>query len=461
MEAENQGIPADVVLIIDDDHDFCDDLTLVLGGDFKVLALHDGQAALDQVGELRPDVILLDLEFQPGQLPGLEVLEKLLALDDPPPVIMLSGNRDLNVVVQAIKMGAFHYVNKASGLHDLHNLLGQAMASRRHRLTILAQQSEVKRLMGNFIARDPVTHRVLEKVAQVAATPVNVLITGESGTGKEMVARRIHALSGVSGPFVGINCATVKGDLINSEVFGHVKGSFTGADSDHIGMIELATGGTLFLDEVGESSLDFQARLLRALGEKVYMRQGGHREIKVRTRILAATSKKLSEAMARGEFREDLYYRLNHFRIHVPPLRERPGDIMALAEAFLMKCAAELKKDVHGFSDGVKERLQAESWRGNVRELHSLVERAVIETRGKIIGLGDMFQVEEPDNSISLPYDKAKNLVVERWQREYVSERMRESGGNVSEAAKRAEMPRQSLQRLLRSLNLDPDEFRG
>ncbi len=451
----------DRVLIIDDAQEFCADLALVLGGDYQVHTCHDGAEALRDMGRLDPDLVLLDVDFQPGQMPGLEILENLRRADDPPPVIMLSGSKDLNVVVQAVKLGAFHYVNKGSDLHELRNLMARAMASRRSHLTIRAQRTEVRRLTGRFIAEDPATLRVLEKVEQVAATPVNVLITGESGTGKEMVARRLHDLSGVEGPFVGINCATLQGDLINSEIFGHVKGAFTGAERDHMGKIELAGGGTLFLDEIGESSLDFQARLLRALGEKTYSRVGDNKEKKVRTRILAATSKKLKDAMVNGDFREDLYYRLNHFRIHVPPLRERPGDILPLAQAFLVDCAAEFHKDVNQFSDGVIKRLRAETWPGNVRELHSQVERAVIVARTALVGLGDMFQVDEPDRTIRLPYDQAKDVVVERWQREYLAEKLRESSGNVSEAAQKADLPRQSFQRLLRKLNLDPDEFRS
>jgi DNA-binding NtrC family response regulator len=262
------------VLIIDDEPDFCSDLSLVLSRDFLVSASHDGKEALELVDELSPDLVLLDVEFRPGQMPGLEILEHLQAKEDPPPVIMLSGSRDINVVVQAVKLGAFHYVNKGADLPDLVNLMGMAMSSRRDRLTIMAQRAEVQRLTGNLIARDPATIKILDKVDQVAATDVNVLITGESGTGKEMIARRLHNESGVSGTFVGINCATFEGDLINSEIFGHVKGAFTGADRDHMGKIELATGGTLFLDEIGESDPKFQSRLLRALSEKTYTRVG-------------------------------------------------------------------------------------------------------------------------------------------------------------------------------------------
>jgi phosphopantothenoylcysteine decarboxylase/phosphopantothenate--cysteine ligase len=212
------------VLIIDDEPDFCSDLSLVLSRDFLVSASHDGKEALELVDELSPDLVLLDVEFRPGQMPGLEILEHLQAKEDPPPVIMLSGSRDINVVVQAVKLGAFHYVNKGADLPDLVNLMGMAMSSRRDRLTIMAQRAEVQRLTGNLIARDPATIKILDKVDQVAATDVNVLITGESGTGKEMIARRLHNESGVSGTLVGINCATFEGDLINSEIFGHVKG---------------------------------------------------------------------------------------------------------------------------------------------------------------------------------------------------------------------------------------------
>jgi DNA-binding NtrC family response regulator len=448
------------VLIIDDEPDFCSDLSLVLSRDFLVSASHDGKEALELVDELSPDLVLLDVEFRPGQMPGLEILEHLQAKEDPPPVIMLSGSRDINVVVQAVKLGAFHYVNKGADLPDLVNLMGMAMSSRRDRLTIMAQRAEVQRLTGNLIARDPATIKILDKVDQVAATDVNVLITGESGTGKEMIARRLHNESGVSGTLVGINCATFEGDLINSEIFGHVKGAFTGADRDHMGKIELATGGTLFLDEIGESDPKFQSRLLRALSEKTYTRVGCHKERQVRTRIVAATSKKLSDAMQREEFREDLYYRLNQFRIHVPPLRERTGDILPLARAFLMESAARFGKGSLQFSEGVERRLVQQPWPGNVRELRYEIERAVLSSTGDIISLGDMFQLDEPDPTTRLPYEEAKEKVVGDWQRGYATELLRETEGNVTKAAEMAGMPRQSFQRLLRKLKLNPEEFR-
>jgi DNA-binding NtrC family response regulator len=294
----------------------------------------------------------------------------------------------------------------------------------------------------------------------VAPTDATVLITGESGTGKEMVARRIHEQSGTDGPFVGINCAAIPAEIIESEIFGHGKGAFTGADKQRIGKFELAAGGTLFLDEIGESPVNFQVKLLRVLGERVYTRVGENKELEVQTRVLAATSKDLARAMERGEFRSDLYYRLNNFRIHLSPLRERVGDVLPLARVFLSEAASRFRKEIHGFSPAVEKRMLENSWSGNIRQLRNEVERAVISCRGTVISLGDMFSLDPGSDSRLLPYDQAKDLVLSEWQADYCSERLRETGGNVSEAAKLSGLKRQSFQRMIRDLGIDPDEFR-
>ena len=449
------------LLLIDDDRDFCGDLSLVLRGHFTVTICHAGGEALARLRDDRPDIVLLDVEFGPDRLKGLEILENIKALENPPPVIMLSGSRDLDVVVKAVKLGAFHYVPKKGDLPQLLNLIEQARASQRSRLTIQAQRDEVERLTGSFIAGDPKTLLMLDCLEQVAPTDATVLITGESGTGKEMVARRIHQRSGLDGPFVGINCAALPAEIIESEIFGHAKGAFTGADRQRIGKFELAGGGTLFLDEIGESPVAFQVKLLRVLGERVFTRVGENKELQVSTRVLAATSKDLAQAMDRGEFRSDLYYRLNNFRVHLGPLRERPGDILPLALVFLAEAAGRFRKGIQGFSPAVEKRMLAHSWPGNVRQLRNEVERAVISCRGPVVGLGDMFGLESAFPSGHLLYDQAKDRVLTEWQTGYLSERLRETRGNVSEAADRSGLPRPSFQRLMRKLGLDPEEFRS
>lgn len=448
------------VLIIDDDREYCGDIHLILGQHFSVTTCQDGGQALDLLQSDSPDIVLLDVEFGPDQLQGLEILERIRGLEDPPPVIMLSGSRNLDVVVQAIKLGAFHYAPKSADLPQLLNLMEQALGSKRSRLTIQAQRQEVERLTGSYVAGDDKTIKLLEQLEMVAPTEATVLITGESGTGKEMVARRIHDRSGLEGPFVGINCAAFPAEMIESEIFGHGKGAFTGADRLRVGKIELAAGGTLFLDEIGESPLAFQVKLLRVLSERHFTRLGENKELEVRARVLAATSRNLEEAMRAGNFREDLYYRLNNFRVHLPALRERPGDILPLAAAFLQEAAGRLGKEIHGFSPAVEKRLLDHGWPGNVRHLRNEVERAVISCGSPVIGLGDMFNLEAAFEPGHLPYDQAKLRIVKEWQTRYVSDRLRESSGNVTVAAERSGMLRPAFQRLMRSLGIDPQEFR-
>ncbi len=448
------------VLVIDDDLTYCHDIQLILGQHFNVTTCRDGQEGMGLLELDRPDIILLDVEFGPKQLQGLEILERIKSLNDPPPVIMLSGSRELDDVVKAIKLGAFHYAPKSAELPQLLNLMQQAMGSQRNRMTIQAQQQEVQRLTGSFVARDPRTLRILDQLSKVAPTDATVLITGESGTGKEMVARRIHQESGLEGPFVGINCGAVPADIIEAEIFGHAKGAFTGADSQRVGKIELAGGGTLFLDEIGESPLAFQVKLLRVLSERRFTRLGENRELEVNARVLAATSRHLENAMEQGSFRSDLYYRLNNFRVHLPGLRERRGDITPLAEVFLAEAASRFGKAILGFSPAVEKRMNEHGWPGNVRQLRNEVERAVISCTGTVISLGDMFSLEAAFEPGHLPYDQAKDRILREWQTGYLSERLRESGGNVSEAAANCGLPRQSFQRLIRSLGLDPQEFR-
>ena len=448
------------LLLIDDDHEYCADLSLVLGPSFSITMSHDGPEAMAKLQEDIPDLVLLDVNFGEDRRAGLDILEHIRALDDAPPVIMLSGSHELDIVVEAVKLGAFHYVPKSADLPQLLNLMGQALAFQRSQLTIQAQRGEVNRLTGSFIAEDKLTLKILDRVDQVAATDATVLITGDSGSGKEMVARRIHEQSGLEGPFVGINCAAVPAEIIESEIFGHCKGAFTGADRQRIGKFELASGGTLFLDEIGESPVAFQVKLLRVLGERVFTRLGENKDLTVRTRVLAATSKDLAQAIERGEFRDDLYYRLNNYRIHLAPLRERPGDILPLALVFLAEAAGRFHKEIHGFSPAVEKRMLAHSWPGNVRQLRNEVERAVISCNGPLISLGDIFGLETTFASGPVLYDEAKDRILKEWQTGYISERLRETGGNVSDAAKRSGMPRQSFQRLMRLLGVVPEEFK-
>jgi len=456
------------IFIIDDERDFCADLEAVLSARYEVAMAHDEMSALAAIEAVNPEVVLLDVEFADGEVAGVRILEHIRALDDPPPVIMLSGHVRVGTVVEAMKLGAFHYITKPAAPPELLNLIARALASGQHRRQITAQKGELGRLTGSLICGDELMFRVLEQVDMVANTTATVLITGKSGSGKEMIARRVHEGSKVSGgPFVGINCSAFPADLIESEIFGHAANAFTNASS-RIGKLELAAGGTFFMDEVGEASPALQIKLLRALGEKVFSRLGENVERRVDCRIVAATSRDLEHLITTGEFREDLYYRLNIYRIKLPPLCERPGDVMVLARHFLDRFAAENNRPISGFSTVVAERIQRERWPGNVRELRNFVERAVINCQGGLIGLGDMFgsetgarRDEAPDIAECLPLKVAGDQAKDERERQYCRNRLRETAGNVSKAAELSGVLRQSFQRKLKDLGVDPDEFKA
>ncbi len=366
-------------------------------------------------------------------------------------------------MVQAIKMGAFHYASKPADLPQLLNLVDKALSSRVNSRAIQAHRDDVARLTGAFVAGDVSTLRMLEQIDKVAVTDATVLITGESGSGKEMVARRIHDLSLVgAGPFVGINCGAVPADIIESEMFGHSRGAFTGADHLRIGKFEMASGGTLFLDEIGDSPLPFQVKLLRVLGEKIFSRLGENESICLNTRIVAATSKDLEQAIITGEFRSELFYRLNIYRIHLLPLRERKGDIQPLAETFLKEAASRFRKEIQGFSPIVLQKMLRHPWPGNVRQLRNEVERAVLMCSGPLIGLGDIFQSGMVSSAVGGHelYEDAKGRITHQWQEEFFSQRLTETEGNVSEAAKLSGLPRPSFQRIMKALGFDPEDFR-
>ncbi len=459
------------LFLLDDDPDFCADLEAVLGSRYNIEMAHEPDAGLKKIGEVGPDVVLLDVEFENSDMNGVQILEHIRAMDNPPPVIMLSGRTRVSTVVEAMKLGAFHYVIKPADPPELFNLVERALVSGRNKRQILAQRGELGRLTGQFICGDESMFRVLEQADTVANTTATVLITGETGTGKEMIARRIHDGSNFSsGPYVGINCSAFPADLIESEIFGHGKASFPGADA-RMGKLELAAGGTLFMDEVGEAPLSLQVKLLRALGEKNFVRLGENVERQVECRIVAATSRDLAKAIAEGRFREDLYYRLNIYRIQLPTLSQRPGDIMVLARHFLDQYASENARPIAGFSPAVEERILQETWPGNVRELRNFVERAVINCRGGLVGLGDMFGAD-PGSSVvvgngaepqkeSLPLKAASDQAKEERERRYCANRLREASGNVSKAAEASGVLRQSFQRKLRELGLDPDDFKS
>jgi two-component system response regulator AtoC len=437
-----------VVLVVDDEGGVRDSLRAILGGEFEVLDAPDGRAGLDVLRARQVDVVLLDVRM-PGE-PGPAVLPRMLELGESLAVILMTAVPQVRTAVEAIKAGAYDYVIKPFEVDEILALVRQAAQQRSLEREVRWLRAELLRTQGfdALVGRHPRMIRLYELIAQVAPTPVTVLITGESGTGKELVARAIHRKSARHGqPFVAVNLAAIPETLIESELFGHEKGAFTGAHSRKPGKFELAHGGTLFLDEVASLRLDLQPKLLRALQQREIERLGGQRPVAVDVRVIAATNVDLRQATQARAFREDLFYRLNVVPLVVPPLRERKDDLPALAEHFARKYAREFKKDVRGISRGALIALQRYDWPGNVRELENIMERSVALATRAVIGLEDlplevaMREAAGTEESGPLSLREAR----ERFEQAYVVRALEREGWNQSRAARALGVHRNTL----------------
>ncbi len=364
------------VLIIDDEASIRRTLGEILAYEkYNVEDAANGMDALALIKEHEFDVILCDIKMP--EMDGIETLEAIKQITDTP-VIMISGHGTIETAVEAIKKGAYDYISKPPDLNRL--LITLRNAQDRSRL--VNETKALKKVVSKqfeMIGNSPAINEIRQMIEKVAPTTARVLITGENGTGKELVARQLHEMSSRShAPFIEVNCAAIPSELIESQLFGHEKGSFTSAIKQRKGDFELAHGGTLFLDEIGDMSLSAQAKVLRALQENKITRVGGEKEIAVDVRILSATNKNLREEISKGNFREDLYHRLSVILIPVPPLRERLEDIPVLVEHFVERLAARMGKPSTQFSEDALHELQQYTWSGNIRELHNAIERLVI-----------------------------------------------------------------------------------
>jgi len=374
------------ILVVDDEVGARESLKLVFRDDYEVLLAKTAEEAFGQMRESSPDIVLLDILLP--DLDGLKVLERIKQEDPDAIVIMITATRTVRTAVEAMKLGAYDYVTKPFDIDELRLIVARALSN-------LALQKEVKYLreriderfdFGSMIGRGKEMRHIFQMIQQIAPSKSTVLVMGESGTGKELVSRAVHHQSPRKDhPFVTINCAAIPETLIESELFGHEKGAFTSAIERKLGRCEVAHQGTLFLDEIGELSLATQAKILRFLEEKEFNRVGGSKTIKVDVRLISATNKDLTQQIKKGEFREDLYYRINVVPIVIPPLRERRDDIPLLIEHFIKKFSEENKKKVKGVSTEVLEWMMQYDWPGNVRELENLIERMVALTSSECI----------------------------------------------------------------------------
>ncbi len=365
------------ILVIDDERSIRNTLSDILGLEgHKVEVAEDGEQGFRKASETKFDAVFCDIKMP--KMDGMEVLAKLHDSFPELPIVMISGHGDIDTAVESIKKGAFDYIQKPLDLNRMLVTLRNAL----DRSTLVTETKTLKKKVNSkykMIGETPAMLKVKEMIDRVAPTDARVLITGSNGTGKEAVAHWIHEKSNrAAAPFVEVNCAAIPSELIESELFGHVKGSFTGAVKDKAGKFEQADGGTLFLDEIGDMSLAAQAKVLRALQESRITRIGSDKDVTVNVRVVAATNKNLREEIEKGNFREDLYHRLSVILIHVPTLNERADDIPLLVDDFIKTCCEEQNFPVKKITDGAIAELKKINWRGNIRELRNVIERLVI-----------------------------------------------------------------------------------
>jgi two-component system NtrC family response regulator len=460
------------LLIVDDEESIRKQLQWSFKKDYTVIPASDAAEAIEAVRERKPDVMLLDLSLtgDPRKLEGFDVLQDALGIDPTLKVIVITGHDDRENALRAITLGATDFYAKPVDVEHLRVMIQRAayIRSLEAQLTRLEREAGGGHEFEGVIAMSGQMLAIFETVRKVATTDVSVLLTGESGTGKELVARAIHRRSARAGkPFVPINCGAIPENLLESELFGHEKGSFTGAHATKRGKFESADGGTIFLDEIGELPLPLQVKLLRFLQDHIIERVGGGEPIPVDVRVIAATNQDLETMIGRKEFREDLFYRINTVRIALPPLRDRGDDLLLLATRFLHRYRAELSRPIRGFSPAALDAMHTWQWAGNVRELDNRIKRAVIMAAGNLIQPADL-DLPAPagagDGEISLTAaagDMALREARDRLEKSMVIAALLRSSGNVSAAAQQLDVSRPTLHDLMKKHGVNPDVFRA
>jgi len=446
------------ILIIDDNTDFVDDLKLLLAGDYNTRGVYSGREGLKLIERHNFDLLLLDIDLGDGP-DGLDLLDMLKQKEILLPVIMITRDQSIDTVVMAIKKGAYHYVGKKPDLSELKLLINRAIEESEIRRENLVLREEFDKLSGELLGNSPAIQEIKNNINILAAVNATVLITGETGTGKELVARQIHAHSlRHNKPFVAINCAAIPRDLFESELFGHEKGAFTGAEKRQIGKFEKAHHGTIFLDELAELNSESQAKLLRVIENRTFSRVGGVDEIFVDVRIIAASNRNLQEQVENGNFRKDLYYRFNVSPLHIPPLRERREDISLLITEFISRKNNELGGQVKGVSEDALVRLVAYNWPGNVREIINLIEHAMIYTNSDLL-TDSMFPAIQTNFNSFPDYESARGAMLDKFKRDYITAILAATNGNVSQASQKMGLSRQGLIKMMKALDISAQNF--
>jgi two-component system, NtrC family, response regulator AtoC len=448
------------ILIIDDDKSLLESYTVLLEDEFQVSTAESGERGLELLRHEDVHLILLDVRLP--DISGIEVLRRIKALDENVDVIMITAVKDVRVAVEAIKLGAYDYLEKPFEIDEILALLRRTLEHQtllREVLYLRDLRAEVDRYF--VVGRSPKMRQIYDLITRVADTNATVLINGESGVGKELIARAIHQQSQRRlNPFVAVNCAAISEHLVESELFGHERGAFTGAIEMHRGKFELAHTGTLFLDEVGSLRLDLQAKLLRVLQEREFERVGGGKTIRTDVRIVAASNQDLKQMVVDRTFRDDLFYRLNVIPVHVPPLRDRREDILLLVNHFLRKYNKDFGRQVQGVTSEALALLTHYHWPGNVRELENVIERLVVLSRHRILDIEDM-----PLDLKSVQGHLAHDLFTTgadlrqakaEFERHYIVQTLERYGWNQTEAAKRLGIHRNTLLTKMDMLQIRP-----
>ena len=457
------------ILVIDDEPDMlsgCQKFLETAG--YDVVVADSGEEGLALFETENPDLVIVDLKMP--RIDGMAVLQSIMARDQEAVVIVFTGYGTIEGAVEVIKAGAFDFIQKLFEPDEFLIVIERALKLRRARVENIAlkQLLDTRFRFENIIGNSEAITQVFDLIRKISNTPANVLITGESGTGKELVAQCIHANSKRSHkPFVPLNCGGLPEPLVESELFGHAKGAFTDAKQNRAGLMEHARGGTFFLDEIGELPMHLQVKFLRVLEDHKIRRLGSNQEIEIDIRLISATNRNIVELIREGKFREDLFYRINTFEIHLPPLRERQGDIQLLAHHFLNHLAETSENAIQDISTEAMDVLCEYTWPGNVRELMHVIERAITLSDTDAIQPEDLpenliFQTGDTIGSaqINLPFQEAKDTVIEKFEQTFIDRLLKAHNGNVSRAARQNGTERRTLQRLISKYAIDVSSYR-
>ncbi len=435
------------ILIVDDDDAIVRTLQLhIAGAGHRVRTAKDLALARKEWLTAPPDAVILDQKLPDGD--GIELLTEMRGIGDSTPVILITGHHEMEYAIRAMKAGAYEFIHKPLDIDELDSVIGRVQQLRDasgKMIRTAEEETSGVRMAGQSRA----ILEIHKQIGRAAQSQVSVLITGETGTGKELVARAIHQYSAPTEPFVSINCSAIVPTLMEAELFGYERGAFTGARDRREGKLSITGRGTLFLDEIGDLGMELQAKLLRVLQERSYCRVGGHKELPFYGRVIAATNRDLSERIRRGEFREDLFYRLNVFTIHIPPLRERKEDIPILIGALIERIARELHSGVRRIADEDLRRLTNYHWPGNVRELENILTRSVIHSTGETLNL-----IFQPETAPQKPGDADEILTLEDVERGHILSVLDRVGWNFGDACVRLGITRPTLRKKLQEYGL-------